>query len=171
MTPNDKKNINANILDPDPIHKKNTKKIIKTTKTTKKTDPNAKNSQLMTGNSDKKTPKKTDPNAKNSQLMTGNSDKKGNEAEANIDKKSIDTKALKRKKRDIWSPVADNKKDKNTTLTGEAENRGISTTKTPTLKKEDKFNGCEKPTRKKPKKCNKTSKNKSSSMPRKGNTK
>ena len=149
MTPNDKKNINANILDPDPIHKKNTKKIIKTTKTTKKTDPNAKNSQLM----------------------TGNSDKKGNEAEANIDKKSIDTKALKRKKRDIWSPVADNKKDKNTTLTGEAENRGISTTKTPTLKKEDKFNGCEKPTRKKPKKCNKTSKNKSSSMPRKGNTK
>jgi hypothetical protein len=39
------------------------------------------------------------------------------------------------------------------------------------LKKEDKFNGSEKQTPKKPKKCNKTSKNKWSSMPRKGNTK
>jgi hypothetical protein len=37
MTPNDKKNINANTLDPDLTPKKNTKNIIKTTKIPKMT--------------------------------------------------------------------------------------------------------------------------------------
>jgi hypothetical protein len=92
--------------------------------------------------------------------MTGKSDKKGNEAEANIEKKNIDTQVLQRNPRDISNPFADNKKDKNTTLKVKTENKGISTTKIPTLKKEDKFNGSEKQTPKKPKKCNKTSKNK-----------
>jgi hypothetical protein len=138
MTPNDKKNINASTLDPDLTHKKNIKNIIKTTKI----------------------PKMTGPDAKSLQMTTGKSDKKGKEAEVNIEKKNIDTQVLQRNPRDISNPFADNKKDKNTTLKVKTENKGISTTKIHILKKEDKFSGSEKQTLKKPKKCNKTSKNK-----------
>ncbi len=104
-------------------------------------------------------------------VKTVKTDKKGIEVEVSIDKKNIDIEAIQKKTGDINKILVDNKKDKNTTLMPNSENREISTTKILISKKEGKFNVSVKLTLKKHKKCNKILKNKSSLMPRKDNTK